>query len=221
MGIFYNTSIVKDGLVLYLDAANPKSYPGSGSVWYDVSGNGNNASLYNITYSSGYLIFNGTTGYGLVSTNVSPGTGNFTVSAWFLKQEIVNNRYIWDFGSNGGTLSSGTSITSGFRYYNPTMGSSGNLYNSGPAQAIDTWYNIVLTRISGVTYFYRNGTFITSQADTGSIGSWGTSLTLGNYGGGGGYFHYGYYGGISVYSAGLTSDQVSQNFEALRGRYGI
>ena len=107
MSIAAGPSIVTSGLVLDLDAANPRSYPGSGSVWYDVSGNGNNASLYNITYSSGYLIFNGTTGYGLVSNNVSPGTGNFTVSAWFLKQEIVTNRYIWDFGSNGGTLSSG------------------------------------------------------------------------------------------------------------------
>ena len=80
MSIAAGPSIVTSGLVLDLDAANPRSYPGSGSVWYDVSGNGNNASLYNITYSSGYLIFNGTTGYGLVSNNVSPGTGNFTVS---------------------------------------------------------------------------------------------------------------------------------------------
>ena len=221
MGLSHSPSIVTSGLILCLDAANPRSYPGSGSIWYDISGNGNNATLYNLTYSSGYLVFNGTTGYGLVSNNVSPGTGNFAVSVWFLKQEIVTNRYIWDFGSNGGTLSSGNSITTGFRYYNPTVGSSGALYNNGPAQAINTWYNIVITRTSGVTYFYSNGALVTSQADTGSIGSWGTALTLGNYGGGGAYFHYGYYGGISVYNAGLTADQVAQNFEALRGRYGI
>ena len=38
-------SIVTDGLVLALDAANHKSYPGSGTTWYDLSGNGNNGTL--------------------------------------------------------------------------------------------------------------------------------------------------------------------------------
>jgi hypothetical protein len=47
MGIAYNTSVVRDGLVLHLDAANIKSYPGSGTTWYDLSGNGNNGTLVN------------------------------------------------------------------------------------------------------------------------------------------------------------------------------
>ena len=45
MGIGYNTSVVRDGLVLYLDAANSKSYPGSGTTWFDLTGNNNNAIL--------------------------------------------------------------------------------------------------------------------------------------------------------------------------------
>lgn len=40
-------NIVEDGLVLYLDAANKKSYPGSGTVWKDLSGNGNDGTLTN------------------------------------------------------------------------------------------------------------------------------------------------------------------------------
>ena len=47
MGIAYNTSIVRDGLVLHLDAANKKSYPGSGTVWSDLSGNDRNGTLLN------------------------------------------------------------------------------------------------------------------------------------------------------------------------------
>jgi hypothetical protein len=47
MGIFYNTSIARDGLVLHLDAANKKSYPGTGTTWKDLNGNGNNGTLIN------------------------------------------------------------------------------------------------------------------------------------------------------------------------------
>lgn len=47
MGIAYNTSIVRDGLLLHLDAANVKSYPGSGTTWNDLSGKGSNGILVN------------------------------------------------------------------------------------------------------------------------------------------------------------------------------
>jgi hypothetical protein len=40
MGIAYNPRTITDGLVLCLDAANSKSYPGSGTTWTDLSGNG-------------------------------------------------------------------------------------------------------------------------------------------------------------------------------------
>jgi hypothetical protein len=53
MAISYNPRIVTDGLVLALDAGNPKSYPGSGTTWTDLSGNGNNGTLVNgVGYNS-------------------------------------------------------------------------------------------------------------------------------------------------------------------------
>ena len=47
MSTRYNPSIVRDGLVLYFDAANTKSYPGSGTTWYDLSGNERHGTLIN------------------------------------------------------------------------------------------------------------------------------------------------------------------------------
>src|SRR6056300_111169 len=52
MALAYNSRIVRDGLVLHLDAANVKSYPGSGSTWFDLSGNGNNFTLAGVDYIS-------------------------------------------------------------------------------------------------------------------------------------------------------------------------
>ena len=162
------------------------------------------------------VLFDGTDDYATVSNNISPGTGDFAVSVFVYKTDTVTNRYVWDFGSNGGTLSSGTSITAGFRYYNPTVG-----YILGPTHTVNTWYNLVVSRISGITYFYSNGSLVNSAADTGNIGSWGTTLNIGRYGGGGN-IHLGSISNLFVYKGiGLTAAQVLQNFNALRGRYGL
>jgi hypothetical protein len=216
----HSPSIVTSGLVLALDAGNTKSYPGSGATWTDLSGNNNTGTLTNgPTYSSsngGTIVFDGTDDYATVSNNISPGTGDFAVSVFVYKTDTVTNRYVWDFGSNGGTLSSGTSITTEFRYYNPTVG-----YILGPTQTVNTWYNLVISRISGITYFYSNGSLVNSAADTGNIGSWGTTLNIGRYGGGG-YIHLGSISNLFVYKGiGLTAAQVLQNFNALRGRFGL
>ena len=58
MGVDYNPKIVTNGLVLCLDAANVKSYPGSGTTWIDLSGNGNNGTLTNTTYSQDLTVLN-------------------------------------------------------------------------------------------------------------------------------------------------------------------
>ena len=75
--------IVTDGLVLCLDAANPKSYPGSGTTWTDLSGNGNNGTLVNgVGYNSdngGSLSFDGVNDYVSKSSWVNPPTTVFSI----------------------------------------------------------------------------------------------------------------------------------------------
>ena len=66
MAFHRGPKIVKDGLILYLDAANPKSYPGSGTTWYDLSGHGNHATLYNSPqWENTYFHFDGTNSHGI------------------------------------------------------------------------------------------------------------------------------------------------------------
>ena len=220
-----SATLITNGLVLNLDASNASSYPGSGTSWFDLSGNGNTGTLVNgVGYNSangGSLVFDGVDDYATVSNNITPGTGDFAVSVWVYKTETASNRYIWDFGSNGGTLSSGTSVTPGFRYYNPTIGIGGSLYTSGPIHSINTWYNIVISRISGTTYFYSNGSLITSGADAGNIGSFGTTLNIGRYGGGG-LEHQGRLSSLLVYkNKGLTLQEIQQNYNATKAKFGL
>lgn len=84
---FAFSQVVTSGLVLLLDAADRNSYPGSGTVWRDMSGNGNNVTLTNgPTFSSangGSIVFDGVDDYGNNNTPILP-TGNIsaTICAW-------------------------------------------------------------------------------------------------------------------------------------------
>ena len=221
MGIAYNTSIVRDGLVLHLDAANVKSYPGSGTVWKDLSGLGNDGTLVNgPTYDSldnGSLLFDGTNDYGTINLT-PPFTSDFAILVWVYKFNNTSNDYVWDFGANGGTLSAGTDVGGyGFRYYNGITGNT--LYREGPVPNINEWYNVTISRSSSVTSMYVNGNFITSASDTRSITS--STLHLGRYGGSTGYELDGKLSTICIYNRALSAVEIKQNFESLRGRYGI
>ena len=224
MAVGYNPRIVTDGLVLCLDAANTKSYGGSGTRWTDISGNGNNGTLTNgPTHTSGaggYFTFDGSNDYITVS-NVQPNTNNFTISVWVYKFNNTSNDYIWDFGANGGTLSSGTDVGDyGFRYYNVTLGTGSNMYTQGTIPDINKWYNVSITRNNGTSTMYVNGSLITSSSgDTHNISS--TTLYIGRYGGSTGYEHHGYISNFKIYNRALSAAEVKQNFNALRSRYGI
>jgi hypothetical protein len=92
--LFNNDNIVKSGLVVYLDATISDSYPGTGTVWYDLSGNGNNfnivATAFNKT-NQGYMDFNGSYGCAKNSTDLSI-SGNITYVVW---TRIKNSTAEW------------------------------------------------------------------------------------------------------------------------------
>lgn len=72
MGLNHSPRIVTNGLVVYLDAANRRSYPGSGSTWYDLSGLDNHISFPDMpTWDGTGFTFNGTTNYGTANSNLS------------------------------------------------------------------------------------------------------------------------------------------------------
>ena len=87
----FPSELVSDGLVLNLDAGDPRSYPSSGTTWTDLSGNGNTGTLTNgPTYSNGNggaLVFNGTNSYVTVGSfssnlNAANNSPNITISFW-------------------------------------------------------------------------------------------------------------------------------------------
>ena len=237
MGIAYNPRIVTDGLVLALDAGNTKSYPGSGTTWTDLSGNGNNGSLVNgVGFdgdNGGSLSFDGVDDKVTINassyTNLS--SGNFTISSWFYIPTSVDttNLYYWLIAIGTSAGSSGTwylrvwrsGIAPGclFTRINNVvlLGTDGNLNASYPGdyyKASGRWTYFTFVENSGTSYYYMNGVQ-TGSASTPTIPSGNNYITIGGVGG----VPNNRFSNFSLYNRALTASEVQQNYNALKGRY--
>ena len=215
MGIAYNPRIVTDGLVLALDAGNTKSYPGSGTTWYDLSGNGNNGTLTNgPTYSSsngGVIVLGGTNQYiDIPSINLS--TSNHTV--------MGASRYV----SIGGRTFSGKNnnwlmghwANSTVKYY-----ANGWVTDTAGSEQSDTNWRIYAAtgNYSGDSWaFYVNGQLDTGPNSGGFDGPNG--FAIGSYQGTSEYSN-SHISFLICYNRVLTASEIQQNFNATRSRFGI
>jgi len=223
--------IITDGLVLYLDAANPSSYPGSGNIWYDLSANKTSITLYNSpTFSNergGCFAFDGTTQYGtfpyippgIYNNGCNLSNGDYALSAWFspstngsgilISRDTYGGNFDWDiFVSSTGfsIVSHGNNATYAYGATSPIPISPGN------------WYNVTITYVRDTLYFYINGVQAASyyipgnylsnsgsgQPGTIACAGWNAPNTRFN----------GKIGKLFVFSRGLDSDEVNYLYSA-------
>lgn len=216
MGISYNANIVRNGLVLHLDAVNIKSYPGSGTTWSDLSGNGNDTTLVNTpAYSTGYFTFDGTNEQGNLTSTIDAESPSFSGFSWIYRNDSTTTDTI--FGASGkygalllttdGRLRLQTQLTGSFLIESNTS----LISNS-------TWYNVGVTRGSLTDKLYINGVEVASGtvARGRSFGGMNRIGQTSNMD----YFN-GRISNVIAYNRELSVSEIKQNFEALRGRYGI
>jgi hypothetical protein len=236
MALIHSPSIVTTNLGLCLDAANPRSYPGSGTAWRDVSGNARNGTLVNgPTYNSanlGSFVFDGIDDYVQVDATNGFGTGGVapacTLSMWanisrksgggFQYQQLAGFRNDTNFSFFFLLLdSSGATVPTEARIQT-TGGTYDVIVNY---TTFNTWTNIVFVANTNRIDLYFNGTLAGSNTNvTGNFGS-----TSGNFRAGatpgGAFCTLGNMAQVQFYTSALTATQVAQNFNATRGRYGI
>ena len=220
MGISYNPRIVTDGLVLALDAGNTKSYPGSGTTWTDLSGGGNTGTLTNgPTYSSangGSLVFDGVNDYiDLNTNNIITGTNPFTFEAFY---KVTNASVVAELFGNYGTGYTSNTIWISGRYgvYINTLVP----YFQGYPLGVGT-YHMAFTRTStGDCILYKNGIVDGTATSTTSI-SVGQNFRIGSDVNGIGEVFGGELYSLKVYNRALSAAEISQNFNALKSRYGL
>ena len=226
MGLFHSASIVRSGLVLHLDAANPKSYPGTGAAWNDLSGNGNNGTLTGPTYSIDENIsmnFDGVDDY--ITNSILCNKTYYSVNWWMNPVTRTNYNQTIGFNTNN-TQTWGAFLfhttTTGQIYIGTTGLDTDRMTPTNlPANTLITaqWQNFCWTFDNGTAKFYKNGTLLATKILPLSTLSSFTSFTLGTSNSS---TINGKISSVQIYSNKvLTSSEVKQNFEALRGRYGI
>jgi hypothetical protein len=222
----YDASFNSNGALLYVDAGNTASYPGTGTAWTDLSSNANNATLVGspgYTSSPGYFTFNGL-GSNYASTTANKFNTTYTGKTVFVAARmtaVIAGTYRCLFGTNTGTRNFNTYIyspSSGVYQIHYSAGGTGGVSNNLPLSA-NQWFIAAVTQTTGglVTY-YLNG------QPAGTI----TGITFIQYAANGGEFvalgdnyWYGDIGVCAVYGRALSRNEITQNFNALRSRYGL
>lgn len=222
MSIYSGPEIPTTGLVLALDAANAKSYSGSGNTWFDVSGKGNHCVFSNLpTHANKVFTFNGTTNQGTVTNNA---TLNFSLEqtvVMVLKHTFTTGRRNpWDqaYGGYGTwTHESGSYIN----HYYGDAGINGSPYvgRGSPTTPRGVWNIICSVRSQLITTWYINGVGASSVENPyGDLVATSANITIGKgYAG----FWEGEMAAVYAYTKALTAQEVRQLFNATRGRYGI
>jgi hypothetical protein len=218
--------MITNGLAYCLDAANVRSYPGSGTTWTDLSGNGRTGTLTNgPSYNSsngGSIVFDGVNDY------VSIGSSTYTLNAgvsmemWVYLTARDRNQGFMSLNSGGAGPYINFWMPSGNTMRWEVIGTTASGYstiNSTTTFAINTWYHVVGTANLTNTYIYVNGALETSQ----SMSNQPTSITatgyIGNYETS--YPSASRIAMAKVYTRPLSADEVTQNFNSLRTRFGI
>lgn len=226
MAVYSGPSIVTDELVLYLDAANVKSYSGSGIAWNDLSVNNMSGELVNSptynTSNKGFFEFS-TDDHVILQNNTSLDTQTPTVEVW-IKTNATTQTGFWfekgDVNQQYALFQEGVSIQ-----WRMNIGGVSTL-STTTANFINTsnWYQVVGTYTSGNRRLYINGTLVNSDTESGTITTNSGGMSIGVYGGfsgGRGYYYNGNLAICRVYSKELSLKEIQQNYYALKGRFGL
>ena len=218
MGIDIGPIETTDLLVLHLDAANTRSYPGSGNTVYDLSGLGNTSALTNgPTYLSsnlGTFVLDGTNDYILVNSQA-----NILSKTAYTKIAYI---YISNFSTVNNIISGGFSGQHAFWMFGTNKLNAGhngawNTVVGATSLSLNTWYFAAVTYSDSTGWkLYLNGredgTSATTTTFTGN-----QEIVIGAYSSGNNFT--GRISNIQVYNRALTATEIFQNYHATKGRY--
>lgn len=223
MAFYRGPNVVTNGLVLSLDAANPKSYPGSGTTWNDLSGNNITGSLINgptFNTSNGGNFGFVTDDYVVMEENSSLNTQTPSVEVWIKTNATTQNGFWFEKGTVNSQYSlfqEGSTIV--WRQSNRSQ-----YTNTATYITTTNWAQVAGTYTSGDRKTYINGVAVTSDTEVGAVSTNTNGMSIGVYGGFNGARGYYYNGNIAivrVYNKVLTSSEILQNYNATKARFDL
>ncbi len=237
MTIYGGPDIVTDGLVFDMDFGSSKCYSGSGTACTDISTSNLSGELgvaglfvpiYNTSVNNKYFSFNGTTNSRLirVPNNTNLDTQTPSVEVWIKTNETTQGGFWFEKGTvnsqyslfqEGANIQWRQNFTAGLSTFSTGTATTAGITTS-------SWFQVVGTFTSGSRILYVNGAQKNSDSATGTIVTNNGGMSIGVYGGYNGSRGYYYNGDIAivrVYNKVLTSTEVLNNYNALKGRFGL
>jgi len=230
MAIIRGKSIVADGLVLHTDAANKKSYPGSGTIINDLSGNERNGELINgaslDTANAGTITFDGTNDRIVLNDtlDIAFTTQYWTTDIWFNLDStyasydaMLGNGYPFQLYAVGGKIQAYLSSTAG----------SGTYFLSGMTStqtlSTETWYHLSFVRDGTNYYYYINGALDKSAtSNTNVCAAANQNAQIGNlWNVNDTYAWDGEIANVKIYNRALSAAESLQNYNATKSRFSL
>jgi hypothetical protein len=211
MGRHYNSSIiVADGLVLCMDAANKKSYPGSGNTWSDLTILNNNSTLTNgavfDSIAGGAIFVDGVDDFISSVTLSALGLSNLTIQLWVRPTNIGGgNGFISVFDAASRHLS----LFIGSQFYG--LGATQNVYTGSFNWQNNQWVFLTMLKSGANGLVIKNNHEVVSNSF--SAGStFSNQLQFGSNPSGGGTRMTGHYGLVFLYNKALSTQEINQNY---------
>jgi hypothetical protein len=223
---------VTNNLVLYYDPSNPSSYSGSGTMINDLSGNGLSGTMSNITFTSPYFSFNGSSSQISVPDNVllEPGAGDWSIEFWVNHSVIAGLSRILIAKTDGGLAQDwgyGLRTAANGNTFMEIGNGTTSLQSSMTTLTTNTWYQVVgvWTNVSSNSLaLYLNGNLIGSISHSfTSVKNTTSPLYIGSFGDGSAFGQWlnGRMGVVRMYNKALTSSEIIQNYNADKSKYGL
>lgn len=219
MAFSYSPKIVTDGLVLYLDAANPYSYVSGSTTWNDLSrstitGTLTNGPIFN-TGSGGNIVFDGVNDFISIPDNAVLDPTTLTFSTW-LNPNVTSSRsseiFVHGDNINGWYLELGT--------LTPILFVGATNRSTLVALTNNTWQFLTVTYDGANIRIYINNTLRNTAALSTPITRYTGSARLGDWIGGG-YAYPGRIATAQLYNRVLTLTEIQQNYNTQKSRFGL
>lgn len=237
MALHHNPRIVTEGLIIYLDSADVNSYPGSGTQWKDLSGNGLHATLLNGAGfepdAQGTIVFDGVDDYASIPPSPITAINVFTFELWinrtgiatftgpydriFQKAGGYSGYPAWGFHLGEGTPASPSFISS----LSSALNDNNNIigFTAEAAMEFGEWHCYTATLDNALTLrLYHNGVLNNEGVLNGAPMDTEDEILIAI---GDGREFYGKIPSVKVYNRALTAEEVKQNFDAQRNRFNL
>ena len=235
MGLSHSPSVISDGLILYLDAANTRSYSGSGLTANVLVGSKTGALTNGVGFTNsnnGSFTFDGTNDFIDLSTNLDTGN-NFSVFAWIyptninIRNHIIGNSFTYT-GSNGWSMATATNYSGTSNNFYLAIGADVALQSAYNESIIrNTWNYIGGTVLNGGEniILYVAGTAVTSNfaeiLATNTITYNTQDMAIGRRVSTNQEYFIGRIAQVNIYNRVLTAQEIKQNYNATKKRYGL